>query len=164
MLYPYVGPTEIAEDTGGDGPRGLVVQDGDVGALLGALGEDPDADCVTLTYTVGEEGDLRVASRHSEHVACAGGVPVRAAGELTVARGEAGWEVEDVTNQSTGYCPEPSCWPEARDALGRAGLTPPDAFTRAFVFRTCGACGALQIVKEAWFVCAECGEDLPEGR
>jgi hypothetical protein len=164
MRYPYVGPVELAEGTRRDGPRGLLVEGGDVGALLEALGEDPGADRVTLTYTVGEDGDLRVASRHSEHVACAGGVPVRAAGELTVVRAERGWEVEDVTNQSTGYCPEPTCWPAARDALERAGLAPPEAFTRAFVFRTCRACGALQIVKEGWFVCAECGEDLPRGR
>jgi hypothetical protein len=164
MRYPYVGPPEIAEGTRRDGPRGLAVRGGDVGALLEALGEGFGVDEVTLTYTVGEDGELRVASRHSEHVACAGGVPVRAAGELTVARVGGAWEVEDVTNQSTGYCPEPACWPAVRDALERAGLAPPEAFTRAFVFRTCGACGALQIVKEAWFVCAECGEDLPRGR
>ncbi len=159
-MFHYVGPPDIAAGTHLDGPRGLIVEGGDVDALLGPLGEDASARRVTLTYTVGEEGALRVASRNSEHVACAGGASVRAAGELTVALEGGLWIVEEVTNQSTGYCPAPDCWEDAREALSRAGLEPPEAFTSAFVFRVCAQCDALQIVKDAWFVCVMCGEEL----
>lgn len=114
-----------------------------------------------LTYTVDPEGRLHVADRHSEHVACAGFRAVLGAGELTVIEGPRGVEILDVTNQSTGFCPEPESWPAVRDALARAGLVPPTGFGTAFVFPRCVVCGSIHVVKDGWFTCA-CGADLPE--
>jgi hypothetical protein len=38
----------------------------------------------------------------------------------------AGWVVSEVSNQSTGYCPDLSCWSAVASALDRAGLERPD--------------------------------------
>lgn len=107
-------------------------------------------------------GTLRVAPRRSEHVASAGGGPVLSAGEISFVRLEQGWRVGDVTNQSTGFCPEASSWPAVADACERAGLAYPGRrFTTAFEFRRCIDCDQINIVKDSDFTCAACGADLP---
>ncbi|WP_416968808.1 hypothetical protein [Streptomyces sp. 4F14] len=50
------------------------------------------------------------------------------------------WTVVDVTNLSTGYCPDVTCWPAVARALERAGLGHPGGFTHAVVLRRCTAC------------------------
>ena len=151
--YAYVGPSEIAAREA-ESPRGRAIRSP---AQLAALVVG-DHETV-LTYVVGLDGALRVADRRSEHFACAGGEAVLAAGELTVSR--AG-EVVEASNQSTGYCPEPSCWSALAAALDRAGITHPGRFTRELVFRRCLACGERNLVKDGWFVCDVCGAELPE--
>ena len=103
-LYRYVGPAEIAARCAAH-PRGHAVRDLDeLRRALRALG---GGERRTTTFVVDGVGILRVADRASEHVACAGGGPILAAGELTVtSRGE----VIEVTNLSTGFCPEPAAW------------------------------------------------------
>jgi hypothetical protein len=66
-----------------------------------------------------------------------------------------------VTNQSTGYCPEPESWPAVAAALDRIPLPHPGGFTPSFIFRRCPACVQLNVVKEGDFTCAVCGADLP---
>ena len=51
------------------------------------------------------------------HVACAAGGPVLSAGEITF---DDDMTVAEITNQSTGFCPEPESWPAVSDALDRA--------------------------------------------
>jgi hypothetical protein len=104
---------------------------------------------------------LRVAPRRSEHVACAGGRPVLSAGEITFALAGRSVGVAEVSNQSTGYCPEPESWPAVEAALRRAGLEPPDGFSPACVFRRCEECGTVCLVKGGAFECAACGAGLP---
>ena len=50
----------------------------------------------------------RLADRHSEHVACAGGGPVLSAGEMFFLLEDSRAAVVEVSNQSTGYWPETS--------------------------------------------------------
>ncbi|MEU8777081.1 hypothetical protein [Streptomyces sp. NPDC048606] len=115
-----------------------------------------------FTYVVDAAGVLRCAPRRSEHVVCAGGAAVLAAGEMSL-REEAGrWVVEEVSNQSTGYCPDVDSWPAVADALGAAAIEHPPGFTHAVVFRRCPACGELNIVREEYFVCVFCDGALPE--
>ena len=105
-------------------------------------------------------GYLRVADRRSEHVACAGGEPVLAAGEMTLRMSHAGVEAEEVSNQSTGYCPEPSSWPAVEQALSTAGIKGPDGYTRRFVFRRCGECDQINLIKDGIYECDVCGAPL----
>ncbi|WP_345044842.1 hypothetical protein [Streptomyces sannanensis] len=114
-----------------------------------------------FTFVVDLEGVLRLAPRRSEHVACAGGGKVLGAGEMSFAREAGEWAVSEVSNQSTGYCPDVTSWPTVARALDLAGLGHPAGFTHEVVFRRCESCGEHNIVREADFVCVFCGGDLP---
>lgn len=148
-IYTYVGPDEIRRRVAGD-PAGTPVR-----AARDLPLDEPQ------TFVVTSDGILRVAHRRSEHVACAGGGAVLAAGELTASRLAGVVRIVDITNQSTGYCPESSSWPAVARALDAAGVAPPDGFTIAVVFRRCEECGERNLVKDDWFECAICGADLP---
>lgn len=92
-------------------------------------------------------------------MACAGGEEVLGAGELVLARDGMRWRVAEITNQSTGYCPDASSWSGVAAALDRAGIARPSGFTIVFVFRWC-TCGALTVVKDEDYTCASCGLHL----
>jgi hypothetical protein len=151
--YSYVGPHDIRQKLVGATPGTEIRAASDL---------EPFATGEPLTFVVGVDGILRVADRHSEHVACAGGGEVLSAGELTAVRGKKrGCSIIDVSNQSTGYCPEPESWPAVAAALDGAGLAHPGCFTFEVVFRRCPKCGERNLVKDSWFSCAICGGDLP---
>ena len=71
------------------------------------------------------------------------------------------WTVTEVTNQSTGYCPDVDSWPAVAAALERAGLGHPGEFSTAFAFRRCPDCRERNLVKDDDFHCAVCGTELP---
>ncbi|MFD0746091.1 hypothetical protein ACFQ1L_32775 [Phytohabitans flavus] len=114
-----------------------------------------------FTFVIALDGSLRLAPRRGEHVALAEGRDVLAAGEMAFARAETGWCVAEVTNQSTGYCPDPDCWPAVATALDRAGVQHPGGFTEEITFRRCPTCGERNIVRDGDFTCALCGGALP---
>lgn len=114
-----------------------------------------------LTFVVTTDGYLRLAPRRSEHVHCAGGKDVLAAGEISFTRVGQQVRVSEVSNQSTGYCPDPDSWPAVAEALDRAGLDRPPGFTSEVIFRRCLACQARNIVHDAQFLCAICDAALP---
>ena len=74
----------------------------------------------------------------------------------------AGLEVVEVSNQSTGFCPEPESWPAVAAALDGLGIRHPGRFTQEVIFRRCPACGERNVVKDGWFACGACGADLPK--
>jgi hypothetical protein len=155
--YAYAGPSRIRDEAVTPGRRGVpITSPQDVRHWLESQGADDRNE--PFTYVVDVRETLLLAPRRSEHVACAGGEPVLAAGEITF---HDGTTVEAVTNQSTGYRPDPSCWPAVASALDRAGLRHPGRFTSVFHFRECEACGDLNIVKDGFFVCALCDAELP---
>lgn len=117
-------------------------------------------DDLTVTFVIDLEKNLWISDRRTEHVACADCRPVWAAGEMTFAIVRGIPVVTSVTNQSTGYCPEPACWEHVRDALDALGLDHPGAFTPAFEFRRCTECGSINLIKEAVFECAVCNAPL----
>ncbi|MEV1068272.1 hypothetical protein [Streptomyces sp. NPDC050263] len=154
--YGYVGPEDVR--------RAVVVGDGGrairCAADLDACATAQDAE--PFTYVVGLDGLLRLAPRRSEHVACAGGGDVLGAGEISFRRGPHGpVRVHEVSNQSTGYCPDPDSWPAVAAALDRADIGRPDGFTHTLVFRRCERCGENNVVREGAFVCVFCDADLP---
>ncbi|MEW1547982.1 hypothetical protein AB0421_15710 [Streptomyces tsukubensis] len=96
------------------------------------------------------------------HVACAGGDMVLSAGEISFTREADRWTVGEVSNRSTGYCPDVTSWSAVARALDAAGLRQPSGFTHEVVFRRCPDCQEHNIVREDDFVCVFCGSDLPE--
>ncbi|KAB8197660.1 hypothetical protein FH608_003765 [Nonomuraea phyllanthi] len=159
--YRYVGPAELkaAIRPGSEGHPIRSRADFDRWAAEHAAAELAEP----FTFVVDMDDVLRLAPRRSEHVACAAGRPVLSAGEIAFSReGEAGrWVVVEVSNHSTGYCPDTSSWPAVAEALDRAGLEHPPTFTHEVVFRRCPACQEHNIVREDDFVCVFCGNDLP---
>ncbi len=160
--YRYVGPGSIAARAGVV-PAGIrITSPQDLLAWVRQSGQEVAAGSVTATFVVDEAGWLRIADRRSEHVACAGGRPVLSAGEMTFTLVPRGVDVSWVTNQSTGYCPEPESWPAVGAALERAGLAAPDGFSLEFAFRRCPRCDTINIVKEGLLECGVCSGALPE--
>jgi hypothetical protein len=86
---------------------------------------------------------------------------VLAAGEMRFVVGRDGWRVAEVTNQSTGYCPEPDSWPAVTAVLERENFRHPSDFTSKIIFRRCPDCGERNIVRDDDFNCAICGGTLP---
>jgi hypothetical protein len=158
--YNYVGPLELF-DRATRSPCGVeITSPGDVRAWLNVTSHELTGGVVIATYVILIPGRLRIADRRSEHVACAGGSPVLSAGEITFAVGET-VQVVAVSNQSTGYCPEPESWPHVADTLENACFQPPAGFSPACVFRRCVACGSINIAKGGDFTCAVCDGELP---
>ena len=130
-LYEYVGPSEFLEAARIGGGGDPLCVPADLGDRLGSI---PDEDGI-VTFVVDRGGRLRVGPRRSEHVSLAGGEPVRAAGELRLERRAEGWVATDVSNQSTGYCPDSSCWYAVSAALDALEVARPDGWTSVFQFR-----------------------------
>ncbi|MGW7128097.1 hypothetical protein ACWGIA_07180 [Streptomyces bobili] len=156
--YGYVGPPELRQAVVAGTEGQVIRRAADLDAWTAAAGQDGEE---TFTFVVGPDGLLRLAPRRSEHVACAGGGEVLGAGEVTLRRTGRGWRADEVSNQSTGYCPDPDSWPAVAAALDRAGIARPDGFTHALVFRRCERCRENNVVREGVFVCVFCGADLP---
>lgn len=83
------------------------------------------------------------------------------AGEMSFREESGRWMVDEVSNQSTGYCPDVGSWSAVADALDRAGFAHPGGFTHGVVFRRCVACQQVNIVREDDFTCVFCDESLP---
>jgi hypothetical protein len=161
-LYRYVGPTEIKARVSGRGAGTRISSPEDLLEWARATSRpSPPDGLVAATFTIDAMGDLLIADRRSEHVACAGGGPVLSAGEVFFLVESERVAVLEVNNLSTGYCPEPASWAAVAAALHRAGIAHPDGFTTEIVFRRCSHCGERNVVRDAWFVCGVCGADLP---
>ncbi|MFD8884852.1 hypothetical protein ACFV0H_20350 [Streptomyces erythrochromogenes] len=157
--YRYVGPAgPLALVRPGSGGRGIRSA-ADFGAWVSALPAREFAE--PFTFVIDTAGVLRLAPRRSEHVVCAGGGPVLAAGEMGFSRASGAWAVGEVSNQSTGYCPDVVSWAAVADALDAAGIGHPGGYTHEVVFRRCPACRELGIVREDDFVCVFCDGPLP---
>lgn len=157
--YQYVGPTNIRESAL-RGPTGTLIRSvADLQVWKAAFETETRPDgAIVATFVIGVDGGLRIAPRRSEHVACAGGGPVLSAGELTIS---AELSVDEITNQSTGFCPEPESWDAVAAAIDAIPLDRPDDFTTRVVFRRCVSCGQRNLVKDGWFVCGVCDTELP---
>jgi hypothetical protein len=156
-LYPYIGSEELATFTGDPPARGKIQSQEDVRQWI-AAGERSlrSGSSFVLTFILDASGSLWIADRHSEHVQCARGGPVLSAGEMTFQYEKREITVAAITNQSTGYCPEPKSWIAVAPALDHARIQRPDYWTHAFEFRRCPSCGNINIIKEDWFSCGVC--------
>lgn len=161
-LYAYVGPPGIKASVRREAHCRSLDSLADLEAWLGENSpRDRSTGAVPATYVVDAAGRLWIADRRSEHVACADGGEVLAAGELVFGISRDAIRVIEASNQSTGYCPDPCCWNALGAELERLGLPGPPDFTAAFTFRRCPACGAINVVKDGYFECDVCGAELP---
>ncbi|BCJ76480.1 hypothetical protein CS0771_60240 [Catellatospora sp. IY07-71] len=157
--YRYVGPEDVLAAVTPDDSGQRITSADELVAWMAV--QAPAERREPHTFVIDVAGGLRVAPRRSEHVACAGGRPVLSAGEIGFTRQGGRWTVTEVSNQSTGYCPEPSSWPAVAAACEQAGLVHPGGFTAAFEFRRCTLCDQINIVKDDDLACAVCGGELP---
>lgn len=159
--YAYVGPPGTLAASAGKERGDLVLRAHDVRAWALRTDQVPnDEGLIRATYTLDAEWALRVADYGCEHVACAGGGPVLAAGVAWFEVAPLSVTVVRIDNHSTGFCPEPACWPALERVLDAAGIGRPAGFTKALVFRRC-ACGQRNVVHDDHFVCAVCDGPLP---
>src|SRR3954471_920390 len=127
-LYRYVGPEAVrSRSVSAPGGRPISSRE-DLRAWLDGQDRSGAVGQVAATFVIDPEGVLRLADRRSEHVACAGGGPVLSAGEMFFSAVKEAPVVEEVSNLSTGFCPEPESWPVVGDALDRLGVPHPCRF------------------------------------
>jgi hypothetical protein len=155
----YIGPAEILEQIR-PGHRGRAIASHDDLAtwLTQQAMQDREE---PFTFVIDLTGTLRLAPQRSEHVACADGEPVLSAGEISFAPDHDRWTISEISNQSTGYCPDVTSWPAVTAALDRPGLVHPATFTYPIIFRRCPRCSERNIVKDDRYVCAICETPLP---
>lgn len=161
-LYKYVGPDDVRLSVA-NCPTGFHIKSvNDLKNWINqTIQKQSRSGVIPTTFVVAKEGYLRLAERHCEHIACAGGEEVLAAGEMFFACNHKIIEVVEVSNQSTGYCPEPESWFQVAKALEQIPLPHPSHFTAEFIFRRCPVCRQLNIVKNNLFLCAVCNTNLP---
>jgi hypothetical protein len=157
-LYRYIGPEAVRERAKHEAAGRIIASREDLAEWLQgnaeAFGEG-------ATFVIDADGALRLAPRRSEHVGCAAGGPVRAAGELRFELSRGSVVVAEASNQSTGYGPEPQSWTALAAALDALSIDHPGGYTMAFEFRRCPQCSQLNVIKDAWFHCDACNADLP---
>lgn len=161
-VYRYIGLPNLLSISG-DGPlRCNIGSERDILDWIAITHQTMDSEgSLVATFVIDLDGRLWIADRYSEHVQCARGREVLSAGEMTFTITATAVEVSAITNQSTGYCPEPESWPVVRSALNHAMLKHPPYLTISFTFRKCVKCGMTNIVKEDWFLCGVCMCELP---
>jgi hypothetical protein len=162
-LYPYVGSASIRASVPKASHR---LHATSKEAILHWITEtrqprEPDG-TVVVTFIIDPMGELWINDRRSEHVLCAAGQDVFSAGEMTFAIEGETLELVEVSNQSTGYCPEPDSWPAVARALNAISLQHANDFTMTCIFRRCEACSTLNLVKDDWFECAVCQAPLSD--
>jgi hypothetical protein len=157
-LYNFVGPRRVVELAHAPIAR---CEPADAQELRRWLLDQRMGSPVALTYVVTLRRRLCVAPREAEHVACARAMPVLAAGEVTVAMARDAVRVLSLTNQSSGYCPEPSCFEAVTLALDALGILAPTSFEHEFIFRRCPTCWTIVVVKDDDFTCPSCETTLP---
>jgi len=159
--YQYVGPKHLEDLADSESLRQHIQTQEDFHKWFKESKQAWNAqDELTVTFIVDVEHQLWIADRHSEHIACARGKPVLSAGEMTFIREKDEIEILRITNQSTGYCPEPASWKHVEQALRSIDFYAPSDFEVSFIFRKCHKCDVINIVKEELFECAVCQRAL----
>ena len=159
--YTYVGPESIRQGVKREAHCIRIAAPSDIIPWTADfLSPRKTSGTVVATFVIDPDEQLWIADRRSEHVACADGKDVLAAGEIMFDRAGNRIEVIEITNQSTGYCPELECWMAVEAVLNRIGIHHPGCFTTVFEFRRCSKCGTTTIVKDEVFQCAVCDAPL----
>ena len=156
-LYKYVGAKEIKLSVANYPIGTQIKSQTDIKRWVDKTRQKPNKfGYIEATFIIDKTGYLRIADRHSEHIACSGGNPVLSAGEILFFLNKNQYEIAEISNQSTGFCPEPISWFWVSQALDKIPINHPGGFTIEFEFRRCTKCGQLNVIKGDWFVCDVC--------
>ena len=72
-MYKYFGAEEIRQNTAHLPPGNKILSINDIDNWIGETKQKPDNwGLIAATFVIDYEGYLRIADRHSEHIACAG--------------------------------------------------------------------------------------------
>lgn len=140
--YRYIGPPDLIPK-GAFPPRTLVDSRNTLKNWITDHADEIDIeDNIAATFIVDINYLLWIADRSSEHVECARESDVLSAGEIfsTYLNGEPA--IDHITNQSTGYCPEPESYPAIKRALYTTDISYPASYEPEFIFRLCTKCEA----------------------
>ncbi len=159
--YFYVGSKEIAERVDKQYEGHKITQISDIQQWIENDHQTIENESLIATFIINLQEELVISDRHSEHVMCAGGRNVLAAGEITFSFEKETIFVSEISNQSTGYCPKPASWEIVEFVLDQLEIEHPEYFTIAYEFRYCEHCKTTNLIKEAIYECAVCGADLP---
>ena len=159
-LFHYVGSNDLLEGLASQPRGGRISSPNDIYSWLKASQQILIDGRVTVTFVLDSSAELLIADRRSEHVRCAGGLPVLSAGEITF-QVEPNLEIVEISNQSIGYCPNPGSWSHIETTLTTIGIPYPSGWTLACIFRRCPKCQSLNIVKDEVYRCLVCDADLP---
>ena len=97
--YHYVGPHDPQQLLSRSSDRQQIMNPGDVLGWIGKTYQEIGYDhSVTATFVVDTSNQLWIADQRSEHVVCAAGQPVLAAGEITFIVQGQHVTVSEVTN------------------------------------------------------------------
>ncbi|HEX9061007.1 MAG TPA: hypothetical protein VF941_12580 [Clostridia bacterium] len=161
-IYYYIGPSEIKNLVVDDffGSHIKTYSDLEIWFNSNADSIETNNGIFILTFIIDINGCFVIADRHIEHVRCSGGKPVLSAGEVSFIWDKNSYKIAEITNQSTGFCPDSSSWAVVKDALDKIPLQHPDRFTTEFIIRKCDTCSQINIIKDSYFVCGVCGSEL----
>lgn len=161
--YQYAGPLHCIPKADEMPVRFRVTQAMDVQKWQFVTAPEEEYDgSYAATFIVDLDGQLWIADRRSEHVACARAAAVLAAGEMFFEIRQKNVCILRVTNQSTGYCPEPASWEAVAHALRPTGIPHPAGYEDPFEFRFCVPCRNICLIKDDDFTCPRCEAPLPE--
>ncbi len=161
-MYQYIGPVELSQMPHPLPIRHQIRHPADLYAWIELQpASSPKHEQLTATFIIDQAAQLWLADQRSEHVACARGAAVLAAGEISFVLEAKQLALCALTNQSTGYCPEPASWAVVQQVLDRIGLPHAGGWATSYDFRRCPGCGMLNLIKEHWFFCAVCDQQLP---
>lgn len=161
-MYQYIGPKEILKQVKPERIGKMVQSEDDIKDWIASTNQKTDAnDEIIATFIIDLEENIRINDRHSEHVVCANGNAILSAGEITFELDKNKISISKITNQSTGYCPSPKSWNSVEKVLRKTKVEFPDYWTTEFIFRICPNCKNINIVKDDFFVCMICENDLP---
>lgn len=158
-IYRYIGPEHILKKVKKQFEGKQIESPEDIRQWVADTCQKLENKRCIVTFVIDPPGNLLIADRHSEHVQCAGGRPVRSAGEMTFQCSKNEISVSEVSNQSTGYCPHINSWPSVEKALDKIGLAHPGYFTTEITFGKCPDCFTYAIVKPAYPECGKCGTE-----
>ncbi|AFM06300.1 hypothetical protein Fleli_3998 [Bernardetia litoralis DSM 6794] len=161
QLYSYVGSQEIFDSVDINFVGYKISKSKDILNWIEKTAQELINNSIIATFIINENHQLVINDRHSEHVQCAGGKNVISAGEISfLIEKKDKISINEISNQSTGYCPKPESWKYVEKVLSKIEIEYPNYFTLAFDFRLCTNCQTINLIKEQVFECQMCETEL----